>query len=202
MGIIDDIKQERSVGISARCDLVTLAELTIYWTDQGYNIKSVSQLVSWSLNLLKDALEQNEKITPSMDFAKAYQFMQNKNLVQQSYSKRDKKKIASAIRFEGMREEGNDPRYEDPTSYNMLHNRKSVEPSPDNTAVSANDIALTKQLINQNRFKKTLEEKKSEALAGYSKAGFTTESSIEEVQQRDAQQDSELDELINRRKGE
>lgn len=173
----NDGKQERSLPLAARVDLVALAEITKYWTLEGYRIKTISQLVNKSISLLYEILLQNGMIKPSFDISKAKNFMNQMGLSQACSDKRSNKKLAAAVRFSMMRKEGLNPIQEDPTSYNILHNSHSID---------------------HEKFK----QERDARISSYTKAGFTTESSIEEVQQRDAQQDSELDELINQRKGE
>jgi hypothetical protein len=202
-------KQERSIAVSARVDLVTLAEITKYWISEGYHIRSVSQIVGWSIDLLKEIMIQNKAISPQFEFVSARNFMIERGLTQQSNDKRGYKKMAAATRFEMLRKDGYDPRQVDPLAYSILHNPHSIIPSPDSDMEAYNRARLEKQAEMHEQYKRERDSK----ISSYKDNGVTVvkdskrdyvpnSSSFEEIQQRDAQQDSELDELINQRKGE
>ena len=125
----EETKQEASVPVQARVNIVALARLTQYWEVSGYSIKTMSQLVGWSIDLLCEILSVNNLLKDSITtVADANRILLSKRLYQRGMEKMTTRKIATAIRFEGIREEGNDPRYVDQRSYKMLHNNKSVEP--------------------------------------------------------------------------
>lgn len=122
-------KQERSISISARADVVTLAELAKYWIEsEGANIRSVSQLISWSLDLLREALQFSGKSSPEFDVVSALKYLEFRGLRQESLKKRNFAKVATAVRFSEMRKEGLDPMKYDPLSFNKVHNERSVNP--------------------------------------------------------------------------
>lgn len=124
-----EVKQESSMSVNSRISMMTLAELAIYWNNEGYMMRSVSQLIAWSLDLMKDILVANGKIVATMDVRKAHEYLISRGLYQRSLKNRNQQKIATAIRFENMREQGLDPRTHDPYSYNEVHNNHSVKPS-------------------------------------------------------------------------
>ncbi len=187
----DEIKQERSIGVSARVDLTTLAEVARYWVGEGARIKSVSQVINWSMQLLSDILEQNGAIKKDLDFVSARQFMIDYGLTQASNDKRGYKKIASATRFEMMRKEGYEPKQVDPLAYAILHNQHSVVPAPssDLDMDAYNRARLEKQ---RERYEEGQREKLARTKA-YKEQGFISESTIEQVVENDKKLMNTLD---------
>jgi hypothetical protein len=136
-----ETKQEASIPVQSRINIAVLAELDTYWLSEGRGIRSMSQLVSWSLELLREILKANGKIDISIEsVAQAHKYLLERNLYQPSlFNKRGFDKIGAAIMFENMREDGNDPSIKigDPKepenqnivrAYNMLHNKRSIRP--------------------------------------------------------------------------
>lgn len=124
-----EVRQESSIVTGARINIVTLAELAKWWENSGQRISTMSQLVSWSMDLLKATLVANEKIDKEeMSIVEANRYLLAKGLYQKSTRNKSFSKIATAIRFEGIREDGRNPQSEDPKSYNIVHNEKSVKP--------------------------------------------------------------------------
>ncbi len=204
-------KQERSLPISARVDVVALAEVAQYWVNEGHHLKSISQLVNWSLDLLKEILAENHKISPTMDFVDARRFLVAWGLTQASHDKRAIKKIAAATRFAMNRREGYEPSQIDPYGWSELHNKHSVQAPPayDRDMDAYNKARLEKQKEMHEQYKRERDAKISSykendtTVVKDSKRDYVpNSSSFEEIQQRDAQQDNELDELIKQRKGE
>jgi hypothetical protein len=129
-----EIKQEASIPVQTRTSVVSLAELDQYWTSEGRGIKSMSQLVSWSVELLCEVLRSNGKIKSIESIAEAHRYLEGRELYQPSLRKRSFDKLGSAIRFENLREVGEDPgevtegRENINRAYKMLHNKTSVQP--------------------------------------------------------------------------
>ena len=133
-------KQEASMSVQSRISAGTLAELDNYWMSEGKRIKSLSQLVSWSLDLLSEILWANQKLRHRVEsVAEARNYLLDRELCQPSLYDRGFDKMGTAVRFEGMREEGIDPSkavqsgkfIDNQTTlrqYHMLHNGKSVNP--------------------------------------------------------------------------
>lgn len=121
---------ESSVPLSSRVDMKVLAELDKYWMSQGYTIRTMSQLVSWSLGLLCQVLESNEKVSAVESVREANEWLVGRNLYQATTRKRGFMKIGSALRFESMREEGVDPREVAPEQFNTVNRKNSVQPMP------------------------------------------------------------------------
>lgn len=124
-----EIKQESSIPVQSRVSFMSLARLHMYWVREGYSIKTMSQLVSWSVDLLCEVLEANEKMPEDIDsLAKAHRYLQIHGLYQGSTKKLAMKKIGTALRFEALREHGIDPKSHIPLQHKMLHKEGSVEP--------------------------------------------------------------------------
>jgi hypothetical protein len=133
-----EIKQEASIPVQARVSIVSLAELIMYWESEGKIIKSMSQLVAWSIELLCEVLRANNKLPRGVEsIAEAHKYLLSKDMYQPSLKKRSFDKIGAAISFEGMREEGIDPSVKIGIgkdiknsnvvgAYNILHNKHSI----------------------------------------------------------------------------
>lgn len=123
----ETMKVESSVPVQGRVSIVTLAELEIYWASQGIKISSMSQLLSWSIDILRELLYSNEKLPKVIDLVtEAHNHLNRLGLYQQGLKKRSMKKIANAMTFENLRFEGVDPQQYVKKQYNTVHNSKSV----------------------------------------------------------------------------
>ena len=123
----ETMKVESSVPVQSRISIVTLAELEMYWASQGIKINSMSQLISWSLDILRELLYSNGKLPKAIDLvADAHNHLSELGLYQQGLKKRSMKKIANAMAFESLRFEGVDPQQYVKKQYNTVHNSKSV----------------------------------------------------------------------------
>ena len=124
-----EVKQESSIPVQARVSLIDLARLVLYWEEQGYSVRSMSQLVGWSLSLLSEVLGNNKLVYDGdMSLVNAKEVLSKRDLFQKSLKERSFKKIGAAIRMEGLREIGIDPEKVDNADYNILHNKHSVQP--------------------------------------------------------------------------
>lgn len=122
---------ERKVPVQSRIDLKSLAELDLFWTSQGQDMKSMSQLVSWTIELCKDIILSNQKMPLVLSSVEeAYAHLDSRRLLQRGIQKRYSKKIGTAMRFESLRESGREPAEVDSRGFNMLHNKKSVQAAP------------------------------------------------------------------------
>jgi hypothetical protein len=129
MKMSKEVKQESSIPVQSRVSFMSLAKLHMYWIGEGYVIRTMSQLVGWSVDLLCEVLEANEKMPGEIDsLAKAHQYLQVHGLYQGSSKKIAMKKIGTALRFEALREHGIDPKSHIPLQHKMLHRETSVEP--------------------------------------------------------------------------
>lgn len=124
-------KQEASIPVQARINICCLADVGNYWEVEGYHMKSMSQLVAWSVELLSSILKNNGKTPMNTSVIDAHNWLRERGLYQASMKNRAFTKIGTAIRFEGMRGEGIRPENDSDgsaKSYNILHNKDSVNP--------------------------------------------------------------------------
>ena len=126
-----ELKQERSIPVQSRIDIKSLAELDIYWTSIGVDIRSMSQLISWSVDAFHEVLKNNEMLPDELEtVAECHVHMEDRRLYQGSMKKRAISKVNAAMRFENLRFEGVDPSGYDSREYNIVHNKQSVKPYP------------------------------------------------------------------------
>jgi hypothetical protein len=132
MKVDREIKQEASIAVSARVSMIDLANVVRFYESEGYRVKSMSQLIGWSVELLADILKANGKLSELVEtVTEANRVLESRELYQSSLRRRSAMKIGTAIKFENMREEGIlnvDERGAIRSSYNILHNKRSVEP--------------------------------------------------------------------------
>ena len=122
-------KQESSISTQSRINIVSLAKLDAYWTGTEYRIKSMSQLVSWSIELLVEILNANNMMESKINtVAEANRYLEERELHQPSLRARNFQKIGTAIRFDSLRDEGVDPESHVPGQFNVVHNKRSVAP--------------------------------------------------------------------------
>jgi hypothetical protein len=127
----EESKVEGSIPVQARVNIKGLANLDLYWESEGYQIKTMSQLIGFSIELLNDILEANGKIREKIDsVAEANHYLTNRGLYQQSMKNRSFKKIGMAIAFENMREEGADPKFHASGQYNRMHRQPDQRGNP------------------------------------------------------------------------
>lgn len=191
----NEVKVERSMPVNARIDVVDLAELAKYWSDNGHYIKSISQLVSWSINLLKEILVENNQVKPELDMITARDYLKQRGLTQPSNERKANKKIAAAIRFTQMRKEGLNPQFDDPINYHEVHNQHSVK-SPQLPI----EESLHARIKAQRKLNEEQNELKRQRLAAYKEKNIVvSSSSADEVLRNDQELNNQLDELIKRK---
>lgn len=123
----ETMKVESSIPVQSRISIITLAELEIYWASQGVKISTMSQLISWSIDILRELLYSNGKLPKAIDtVAEANNHLSGLRLYQRGLKKRSVKKIATAMAFESLRFEGVDPKEYVSRQYNTVHNVRSV----------------------------------------------------------------------------
>ena len=124
-----DVKVESSIPVQTRVSIVSLAKLMNYWELSGYPMKTMSQLLAWSIDLLIEVLVANNAMNDNIDtIEKAYQLLRMRGVLQKSLKNRALKKIHASLSFESLRQEGIDPRNYVPQQYNTLHRNTSVKP--------------------------------------------------------------------------
>lgn len=137
-----EISQERSVSVQGRVDIVKLAEVFAAVEMQKYNVRTMSLLVSYCVDIAHSALEQNGLLDKRMDgIGSAYYLLIDSGLMTRSMKERNEKKVHMAWGFENIRKEGGDPAIEAPGYYKMMHNHRSVD-VPDDRATKAKALEM------------------------------------------------------------
>jgi hypothetical protein len=181
-------RSESTVPIQSRVNVVDLANLDIYWHSQGYGVRTMSQLVAWSVELLSKIIEENRAIDPEhrIDTVKdAVRYMNARGLFQRSMIKMGREKLATALRFESMREDGYDPKTVGAEGtrkginpqYSMLHNRhveRMPQPKTVNTGIYR-DIIDEAFIRADEEKKKELIKLKADTLAAARASGLIVE---------------------------
>jgi hypothetical protein len=122
-----EVMIEASMPVQSRVNVVYLAKLASYWESEGYGIRTMSQLVSWSIDLLHEILVANGKVSEEdVKVIEARNYLVGRGLMQRSMMNRSFMKMGTAVRFEQMRERGIDPRSVDPIGYNVLHKKVGI----------------------------------------------------------------------------
>ncbi len=122
------VKQERSVSVQGRVDIVKLAEVFAGLRMNNYNVGTMSLLVSYCVEIAHSALEQNGLLKKKFDsIGDAYLLLKDSGVMTKSMIDRNIKKINMAWGFENLRNEGDDPEISAPRYYKGLHNDNSVE---------------------------------------------------------------------------
>lgn len=123
---------ESSVPVQSRVSVVTLAELEMYWGSKGVSIATMSQLLCWSIDMLRNILASNNQLPQVVEsVAEAHNYLDKIGLYQPSMRERSMKKIANAIGFENLRLDGIDPKDYAPQHYNMVHRKNTLKvPEP------------------------------------------------------------------------
>lgn len=197
--ISNEKKVESSVPVQSRISIVNLARLDEYWEREGVYIKTMSQLVSWSIQLLCEVLENNNVMEVTTTVTDARRRLEGRGLFQPSLKNRSLKRISTALAFENMRQEGCDPRVFAKSKYNMLHKKNTVE-VPEFRQVNTKSIydATNEDMLKEAE--KILERRKS-SNTGVTKEGMTYEDTLK-FDKQDAellkQQNKEMDELLDR----
>ena len=145
-----EAKQEASMSVQSRISATTLAELDMYWMSEEKRIKTLSQLVAWSMDLLSEILWANQKIGRRIEsVAEARNYLLSRDLCQQSLYDRGLTKMGKAIMFENMREEGAEPEVYANRQYKSLHRapEESGKPSTVEPFIGKVDGELVKKAI-------------------------------------------------------
>jgi uncharacterized Fe-S cluster-containing protein len=154
------LKQERMIPVQSRVDINSLADMAVYLEKSGVDIKNMSMLISYCVDLAREVVFSNGMLDVVHEtVSQSHETMRKKCLYQQSMMKRGgMKKLANALRLENMRIEGIDPKEYAPVQHKLVHNKHSVTPP---------DIGVTsKSYVSDEAFererKKWEEEKKAE----------------------------------------
>jgi len=125
------VRVENSIPVQARVDVRTLGNMVLYFSNEGYIVSSISQLVSWSMDLCLEILVKagyaKDQLTDPSD---AYRYMDVMGLRQKSLIRRGMAKTITAKGFNEVRLAGGDPRFENKNRYDQIHNRETFEDMP------------------------------------------------------------------------
>ena len=125
-----DDRIESSMPVQSRVDLISLAELAIYWRKQGHVIETMSRLVAWSVDFLVQILESYNEIDHKIEsLEEAHELLESRGLIQNSMRRRSKRKLQFARGLENIRREGGSVG-KGLLQYDELHRPNAVNPSP------------------------------------------------------------------------
>lgn len=121
---------EGTTPIESRVQVRILAELDRYWLRTGYPVRSMSQLVAWSCELLCQILRANGKSVEVETIREAHEQMIMRGLYQKSKQKKGFMQMGTDLRFESMREEGINPNEYAPIQSNVVNRTNMVMSMP------------------------------------------------------------------------
>lgn len=124
-----EVRKESSVPVQSRVSIVDLAKLDTYWMRvEGVAMRTMSQLVSWSVAALCEVVESNGKMPGGIDsVADAHKYLTSRGLYQQSLKRRSQSRISAALGFESLRKQGVDPAVHSTRAHKTVHSRHSIE---------------------------------------------------------------------------
>ena len=195
----EEERQEASVPVQGRVSLVALAKMALYFESKGYRMRSVSQLLGWSLEMIVEVLENNGFKSEVDGVRKAREVMIERDLSQRGMDKRGRMKLATAIRFEGLREEGYEPKIIDKVGYNILHNKNSIK-----SYVGRSKNSMIDRAVEIYREKESRDNDKGiETLVKERMTDDEFSRKMKEIERRDKEQRKLMDEAIyGKRDGE
>ena len=131
--MIDELRVENSMPVQSRVDARDLAELALFYEGQGNRVNTYSQLVSWGINLCVEVLVVAKMIKGRRfnNAVEAHRYLDICGLKKQgSLKNRVNSKVLKAKAYAELRLDGADPKFEDPSGYNQIHNRGTFEDQP------------------------------------------------------------------------
>jgi len=166
-----DSKVEASIPVQSRVDIRVLAELDIYWSSEGYFIKTMSQLINWSLDLCSQVLKVNNALPQTIEsMEEANQHLVHRGLYQKGILKRGRLKLIRGQQLESIKLAGGIPRVkgsEGNREYRRAHNDHSIIGAPEiekpglleELGYSEEDIAEAERLEKEERDREYIERK-------------------------------------------
>ena len=192
--MINEVKQEASLPVQGRIDIRTLANLAMYWEINGVNIESMSQLLSWSVELAQHLLSLDGALPFVTDsVAEANGILMERGLYKPGTRKRGQAKAFQAMVFESLRSHGTNPSIHMKPQYNTLHNVRSVK-----TPEYSDPVASTKIITDdmwENAQKRIREEEEKEK-----KVRGPDTSPIVKVESLRSGNEEEIDAMLNEAK--
>jgi hypothetical protein len=123
----ENIKQERSIPVMSRVDIVKIADMALALNSIDLGVNTASALISSCVEIAHKAFVDMEWMKDRhASVQDALDTLRTLGLLQRSMYKRTKKKIETAIGFENLRREGVDPREYASGMYNTMHKRESA----------------------------------------------------------------------------
>lgn len=124
------IRKESSVPVQTRVSIVDLAKMDLYWrVVESTDIRTMSQLVSWTFTALVDIIEANEKMPEGIDsILAAHKHLTARGLYQRGMRKKSQSRISAMLGFENLRMQESDPSVHSSRAYNLIHSEHSAEP--------------------------------------------------------------------------
>lgn len=211
-----ETKQESSIPVQSRVSIVTLAALDNYWYSEGRDIRTVSQLVSWSLYLLSEILNANNMLDTEPSIEEARNHMMNRGLYQRNMDTRGYQKLGNAIKFQKMREEGGSPQQStypsERAAYSIMHRKPnrftgaamSVEPFtgkvdsniPNREQIESIYNSLDEEVIRKKAIERSM-GKDIDELPVFKERGNSPEDMQARIEANDRRAQEELDRLNN-----
>jgi hypothetical protein len=149
--------------MQSRVDVRTMAELDKYFESKGFRINTVSQLISSSLELLREVLVNNGVIGETIDdVMEAYRHMQEVGLIRRKMKERIGSRMHTAASFQELRAEGVEPKDYAPEQFSRVHNRDKQVAQP---VVKSNRSQVNKVIDDdmwEKAQKRIMEEAKKE----------------------------------------
>ena len=103
-----EVKQESSIPVEGRVSIITLAEMDMYFASKGITVPNRSQLVAWTIQLMRDTLLANGTLPLEVKtVAEGYNYLISRGLW--NPHSRGMKKVMNALAMENLRAEGVDP---------------------------------------------------------------------------------------------
>ena len=165
MGYDKEIRQERSIPVQSRVNLVELAELDRYFMEHGQEIRTMSQLLSWGISLLIEVLEANNALTEKFEsLTEAHRYLNIRGLYQPGMMNRGRKKLGMSMGYESLRLEGVDPRWYDKNNFENIHNENSVKTFEGKVVSGREDETLHHPDMWEEVQKRITEEKEKDRL--------------------------------------
>lgn len=162
-----EVRVESSVPVQARVSIVDLAHLVMFWEGQGFEIRTMSQLVAWSIGLMAERVVENGLVSREVGVSEANQILAEKKLYQKSMRKRVYKKVAVAMGFEELRKMGVEPRSEAPGVYKIVHEHRraaQLEEIPQEELERIARLEIQKKRYEEEQKRKAIEEGKKAGL--------------------------------------
>ncbi|MBU2249557.1 MAG: hypothetical protein KJ888_20500 [Gammaproteobacteria bacterium] len=124
------LKQERMIPVQGRVDIMSLADLVVYFEANNVRVNSMSALISTCIDYARQIAENNGVLPIVHDnIADANRVLHMRELYQPSMMRRGgRQKLSNAMILESLRLDGVDPEKYVPVKHNLVHNKHSVVP--------------------------------------------------------------------------